>query len=63
MPWVWGPVRSPRPIRPAILRGNWGPDQTVEATARISATDATYYQEIELRYVLRSARTINGDMK
>jgi hypothetical protein len=61
MPWVWGPVRSPRPIRPPFSEAIGG--RTVEATARISATDATYYQEIALRYVLRSARTINGDMK
>jgi hypothetical protein len=33
----------------AILRGEWAPDQTVQATARIGKIDRSYYQEIELR--------------
>ena len=47
--WGVGPcsVRYADPT--AILKGTWGPDQTVQATARIETTDASYYQEIELR--------------
>ncbi|HTQ54779.1 MAG TPA: hypothetical protein VMI94_09985 [Bryobacteraceae bacterium] len=45
----------------AILKGAWGPDQTVEAKARIRATNASYYQEIELRLrTTVSAHSITG---
>ncbi|MFN7998356.1 MAG: hypothetical protein U0Q18_32340 [Bryobacteraceae bacterium] len=49
--YVWGvgpcPVEYADPT--AVLIGAWGPDQTVQATARIKSTTPSYYQEIELR--------------
>lgn len=33
----------------AILKGDWGPDQTLRARARVVSRDSHYYQEIELR--------------
>lgn len=47
--WGVGPCRVSYADPTAILKGAWGPDQTVQATARIRATDTSYYQEIELR--------------
>lgn len=48
---VWGvgpcPVSYADPT--AVLKGNWGPNQTVTARARIGRTSSSYYQEIELR--------------
>jgi hypothetical protein len=32
----------------AVLTGQWGPDQSVQATAHIVSPDSSYYQEIEL---------------
>ena len=49
--YAWGvgpcPVKYADPT--AVLKGTWGPNQTVQATARIGPTDSSYYQEIELR--------------
>jgi hypothetical protein len=47
--WGVGPcsVRYADPT--AILKGAWGPSQTVQATARIGTVNASYYQEVELR--------------
>ncbi len=49
--YAWGvgpcPVKYADPT--AILKGAWGPNQTVQATARIGRTSSSYYQEIELR--------------
>jgi len=47
--WGVGPCTVAYADPTAILKGNWRPDQTVQATARIRATDASYGQEIELR--------------
>jgi hypothetical protein len=47
--WGVGPCSVAYADPTAILKGTWGPDQTVQATARIRTTDASYYQEIELR--------------
>ena len=47
--WGVGPCTVEYADPTAILKGTWGADQTVEATARIGKTDARYYQEIELR--------------
>ena len=47
--WGVGPCPAKYADPTAILRGAWGPNQTVEATARIGTTSASYYQEIELR--------------
>lgn len=49
--YAWGvgpcPVKYADPT--AILKGTWGPNQTVQATARIGRASDSYYQEIELR--------------
>ena len=47
--WGVGPCKVSYADPTAILKGTWGPDQTVQATARIRTTDPSYYQEIELR--------------
>jgi hypothetical protein len=47
--WGVGPCTGRYADPTAILKGSWGPDQTVQATAKIRAADAAYYQEIELR--------------
>ena len=47
--WGVGPCLVSYADPTAILKGTWGPDQTVQATARIAMTNASYYQEIELR--------------
>ncbi|HUD98604.1 MAG TPA: hypothetical protein VMR62_03460 [Bryobacteraceae bacterium] len=47
--WGVGPCPAAYADPTAILKGNWRPDQTVQATPRIRTTDAAYYQEIELR--------------
>lgn len=47
--WGVGPCATEYADPTAILKGAWGPDQTVEAIARITRTDPAYYQEIELR--------------
>jgi hypothetical protein len=61
--YAWGvgpcPVGYADPT--AILKGTWGPDQTVQATARIGATNGSHYQEIELRLrTTISAHSITG---
>ena len=47
--WGVGPCSTAYADPTAILKGNWRADQAVQATARIKATNASYYQEIELR--------------
>jgi hypothetical protein len=47
--WGVGPCPAKYADPTAILKGAWGPNQTVEATARIAKTSDSYYQEIELR--------------
>jgi hypothetical protein len=47
--WGVGPCPAGFADPTAILKGAWGPDQTVQATARITKTQASSYQEIELR--------------
>ncbi len=49
--YAWGvgpcPVQYADPT--AVLSGAWGPNQAVQATARIGRVTSRYYQEIELR--------------
>jgi hypothetical protein len=47
--WGVGPCSVEFADPTAILKGAWGPDQTVQATARIGKVNPSYYQEIELR--------------
>jgi hypothetical protein len=47
--WGVGPCVAAYADPTAVLKGDWRPDQAVQATAKIRATDASYYQEIELR--------------
>jgi hypothetical protein len=46
--WGVGPCPTEYGDPTAILSGEWGPNQTVEATARIVSPDPKVYQEIEL---------------
>jgi len=47
--WGVGPCPADYADPTATVKGEWGPEQTVQATARITKTDSKYYQEIELR--------------
>ena len=47
--WGVGPCSAKYADPTAILKGTWGPNQTVQATARIGRASGSYYQEIELR--------------
>ncbi len=59
--WGVGPCPVGYADPTATLKGAWGPDQIVQATARIKKTDPSYYQEIELRLrTTVSAHNITG---
>jgi hypothetical protein len=46
--WGVGPCPASYSDPTAILTGAWGPNQTVQATARVASPNPAYYQEIEL---------------
>jgi len=61
--YAWGvgpcPVEYADPT--AVLKGEWGPNQVVQATAKIGTVNPTYWQEIELRLRTRvSPHRITG---
>ena len=62
--WGVGPCTVEYADPTAILRGAWGPDQTVQATARIGTTDASYYQGIELplRITVRAHKMVGYEV-
>lgn len=47
--WGVGPCPAGYADPTAVLKGAWGPDQTVRAQARVTSRNPSYYQEIELR--------------
>jgi len=47
--WGVGPCPTEYADPTAILKGTWGPDQTLRAKAHVTSPNPKYYQEIELR--------------
>ena len=42
---------SPYNDTTCVLQGNWGANQTAQATVAVKATDSSSFEEVELRYV------------